>query len=103
MPIRWRDGILNTPILRGRGDGTQAAQLQGIKSAKRLKSLGEQMGYTQTAMWYWLRRLVLNAADGQYLEPRRHKERTLVRSAGFGSEKVRIHVAGHLDSRTSYL
>ena len=73
ITVPWRDDILNTPILRGSGDGTRAAQLQDSVSAKRLKSLGEQMGYPQTVTWYWLRRLVLNAVDGQYLRLRRSK------------------------------
>lgn len=65
ITIPWRDDILDTPILRGRDDGTKVAQLQDSVFAKRLKSLGEQMGYPQTVTWYWLRRLVLNAVDGR--------------------------------------
>lgn len=67
ITIPWRDDILDTPVLRGRDDGVRVTQLQDSVSARRLKSLGEQMGYPQTVTWYWLRRLVLNAVDGKDL------------------------------------
>lgn len=64
LTVPWRDEILDKPILRTTSDARCGAELQGGAAAKRLKSLGEKMGYPETVTWYWLRRLVLNAVDG---------------------------------------
>lgn len=52
------------PILRALGHGGDVTQLTDNVSSKRLRNLGEKMGYPETVTWYWLRRLVLNAVDG---------------------------------------
>ena len=64
ITVPWRDDVLDTPILRASSDALSGAEVQGGATAKRLKSLGEKMGYPETVTWYWLRRLVLNAVDG---------------------------------------
>ena len=67
ISVPWRDDILDTPILRASSDVLSSAEVQGGATSKRLRSLGEKMGYAETVTWYWLRRLVLNAVDGSYL------------------------------------
>nr|OQO28668.1 hypothetical protein B0A51_04779 [Rachicladosporium sp. CCFEE 5018] len=82
ITLHWRDDVLDKPILRTSDGGSTEAELPTSVASKRLRSLGENMGYREPVTWYWLRRLVLNAVDGA------------------GSEEVRNQVAGHLDSRT---
>ena len=64
LTLPFRDEVLHMPILRASDDGTRAEELQGSVASKRLRSLGQQMGYREPVTWYWLRRLVLNAVDG---------------------------------------
>lgn len=64
ITVPWRDDILDAPILRASSDVLSGCEVQGGATAKRLKSLGEKMGYPETVTWYWLRRLVLNSVDG---------------------------------------
>ncbi|KAK1041382.1 hypothetical protein LTR74_018617 [Friedmanniomyces endolithicus] len=82
ITLHWRDDVLNKPILRSSDGGATEVELPSSVASKRLRSLGEKMGYREPVTWYWLRRLALNAVDGA------------------GSEEVRNQVAGHLDSRT---
>lgn len=96
----WRDDVLDTPILRASSDALSGAEVQGGTTAKRLKSLGEKMGYPETVTWYWLRRLVLNAVDGSYSPTVQASSISLTPIAAAGSEEVRNQVAGHLNSRT---
>lgn len=98
--VAWRDDILDVPILRASSDVLSGAEVQGAATAKRLRSLGEKMGYPETVTWYWLRRLVLNAVDGSYASVSLREEHITNLIAGSGSEEVRNQVAGHLDSRT---
>lgn len=67
ITVPWRDDILHKPVLRASRDSMSSissGELHGGVTAKRLKSLGEQMGYPESVTRYWLRRLVLNAVDG---------------------------------------
>ena len=100
ITVPWSDEFLDRPILRTSSDALSGAELQGGATAKRLKSLGEKMGYPETVTWYWLRRLVLNAVDGLCALFCQSSRIPLTPGAGFGSEEVRNQVAGHLDSRT---
>ncbi|KAK3669707.1 hypothetical protein LTR78_010390 [Recurvomyces mirabilis] len=82
ITLHWRDDVLDKPILRTSDGWSTETELPSSVASKRLRSLGEKMGYREPVTWYWLPRLVLNAVDGA------------------GSEEVRNQVAGHLDSRT---
>ncbi len=52
ITVPWSDDILDTPILRVSSDVRSGAEVQGGATTKRLKSLGERMGYPETVTWY---------------------------------------------------
>ena len=66
LVLRWHDDLLNTPIFRA--SSHDVSELQNSVASNRLKNLGLQMGYENHLGWYCIRRMVLNAVDGESID-----------------------------------